>query len=120
LQGYLSVFVTWGLTKAPTKAKSSDRFKISFAEHFVVPACAGMTNYVCEKFKDLSTAVEMTTQRTPHRFRGINLWMPAILPAICTLLYGLADFRRKKHGNLYTPHHYPTDQGRIKRERWDK
>jgi len=35
--------------------------------------------------------------------------------AISTLLPGLADFRRKKHGNLCSPPlHNPTTQGRIK------
>ncbi|MGQ7856897.1 hypothetical protein ACUN24_21880 [Pedobacter sp. WC2501] len=36
------------------------------------------------------------------------------LLAICTSLSGLADFRRKKHGNLCSPPHNPTAQGRIK------
>jgi len=41
--------------------------------------------------------------------------------AICSLLSGLADFRRKKHGNLCTPPQYPTTQGRIKaRAVWNK
>jgi hypothetical protein len=30
------------------------------------------------------------------------------------MLSGLADFRRKKHGNLCTSYHYLTTQGRIK------
>ncbi|RBQ02942.1 hypothetical protein DRW42_24465 [Pedobacter miscanthi] len=33
---------------------------------------------------------------------------------------GIADFRRKKHGNLCISSHNLTAQGRIKRERWDK
>jgi hypothetical protein len=40
--------------------------------------------------------------------------------AIGTLLSGIADFRRKKHGNLCSSPHYPTAQGRIKRVCWDK
>jgi len=34
--------------------------------------------------------------------------------AICSLLSGLADFRRKKHGNLCSSLQNPTAQGRIK------
>ncbi|WP_037506008.1 hypothetical protein, partial [Pedobacter jeongneungensis] len=41
--------------KTERRGKNSQRIK--------VPACAGMKNYVYEKSKDLSTTVEMTTQR---------------------------------------------------------
>jgi len=36
------------------------------------------------------------------------------------MLSGLADFRRKKHGNLCTSFNYRTIQGRIKRARLDE
>jgi len=36
------------------------------------------------------------------------------------MLAGIADFRRKKHGNLCTSFNYRTIQGRIKRARWDE
>jgi len=40
--------------------------------------------------------------------------------AICALLSGLADFRRKKHGNLCSPPHTPQPKAGSKRERWNK
>ncbi|OWK68656.1 hypothetical protein CBW18_21030 [Pedobacter sp. AJM] len=63
--------------KTEPRKKNSARFK--------VPACAGsdsyrMTNYVYEKFKDLSATVEMTTKCAPHSFRVINLRMPVSAP----------------------------------------
>ncbi len=41
-------------------------------------------------------------------------WEVHLHHAVCTLLSGLADFRRKKHGNLCSSPSYPTAQGRIK------
>ncbi|KQR70255.1 hypothetical protein ASF92_09660 [Pedobacter sp. Leaf176] len=46
--------------------------------------------------------------------------MPVVRHAICTMLPGLADFRRKKHGNLCRSFNYRRIQGRIKRARWDE
>jgi len=40
--------------------------------------------------------------------------------AICTLLSGLADFRRKKHGKLCSSLHTPQPKAGSKRERWNK
>ena len=41
-------------------------------------------------------------------------WEVHLHHAVCTLLPGLADFRRKKHGKLCSSPHNPTAQGRIK------
>ncbi len=47
-------------------------------------------------------------------------WEVHLHPAICTLLPGLADFRRKKHGKLRSSPHTPQPKAGSKRERWDK
>ena len=43
-----------------------------------------------------------------------------LLHAVCTLLTGLADFRRKKHGKLCTPFILPQPKAGSKRARWNK
>jgi len=43
-----------------------------------------------------------------------------MLHAICIMLSGLADFRRKKHGKLCSALHTPQPKAGSKRERWNK
>jgi hypothetical protein len=100
-----------------TTIATSVRFKISFAEHSLVPTCAGKTTDYSKRFKPLSAYLHLSPER--ERAKKQITASCNMLHAICSLLSGLADFRRKKHGNLCSSLHNPTAQGRIKRERWE-
>ncbi|MFF5380397.1 hypothetical protein [Pedobacter suwonensis] len=112
-------------------AKNSERIKISFAKHFVVPACAGSDSLsddelFYEKFKDLSTTVEMTDffeikaiKRSFATLRMTAKEEPPLLHAICITLpapcYRPSRFPPEKaRKSLQFPLHTPTTQGRIK------